>query len=54
MKDIRRSYLTKEKQFALRELRGDSEIMIFEAAKGGVVVVMDCTYYAEKNSRNAE
>ena len=48
MKVIRRTYLTKEKQFALKELRGDSEIIIFEAAKGGAVVVMDCTYYAEK------
>ena len=48
MKDIKRSNLTKEEQNALQELIGDSEILIFEADKGGAVVVMDRTYYADK------
>ena len=48
MKDIKRSSLTKEEQNAIQELRGDSEILIFEADKGGALVVMDCTYYADK------
>ena len=48
VKDIKRSNLTKEEQNALHELRGDSEILIFEADKGGAVVVMDRTYYADK------
>ena len=48
MKDIKRSNLTKEEQNALQELREDSEILIFEADKGGAVVVMDRTYYADK------
>lgn len=48
MKDIKRSNLTKEEHNALQELRGDSEILIFEADKGGAVVVMDRTYYADK------
>ena len=30
-----------------QELRGDPEILIFEADKGGAVVVMDRTYYAD-------
>ena len=30
------------------------KILIFEADKGGAVVVMDRTYYADKNARNAE
>ena len=46
--DIKRSNLTKEEQNALHELRGDSEILIFAADKGGAVVVMDRTYYADK------
>ncbi|CAH3178618.1 unnamed protein product, partial [Porites evermanni] len=37
-----------EEQNALQELREDSEILIFEADKGGAVVVMDRTYYADK------
>ena len=48
VKDIKRSNLTKEEQNALHELREDSEILIFEADKGGAVVVMDRTYYADK------
>ena len=48
VKDIKRSNLTKEDQNALHELREDSEILIFEADKGGAVVVMDRTYYADK------
>ena len=48
MKDIKSSNLTKEEQNALQELRGNSEILIFEADKGGAVVVMDRTYYADK------
>ena len=48
MKVIKRSNLTKEEQNALQELREDSEILIFEADKGGAVVVMDRTYYADK------
>ena len=48
VKDIKRSNLTKEEQNALQELREDSEILIFEADKGGAVVVMDRTYYADK------
>ena len=48
MKDIKRSNLTKEEQNALQELIGDSEILIFEADKGGAVVVMDRTYYVDK------
>ena len=45
VKDIN---LTKEEHNALQELRGDSEILIFEADKGGAVIVMDRTYYANK------
>ena len=55
MKDIKRSNLTstnydltKEERNALQELRGDPEILIFEADKGGAVVVMARTYYADK------
>lgn len=55
VKDIKRSNLTstnydltKEEQNALQELRGDPEILIFKADKGGAVVVMDRTYYADK------
>ena len=48
MKDIKRSNLTKEEHNALQELRGDSEILIFEADRGGAVVVRDRTYYADK------
>ena len=48
VKNIKRSNLTKEEQDALHELREDSEILIFEADKGGAVVVMDRTYYADK------
>ena len=47
-KDIKRSNLTKEEQNALQELRGHPEILIFEADKGGAVVFMDRTYYADK------
>ena len=47
-KDIKRSNLTKEEQNALQELRGHPEILIFEADKGGAVVVMDRIYYADK------
>ena len=42
-KDIKHSNLTKEEQNALQELRGHPEIHIFEADKGGAVVVMDRT-----------
>ena len=48
VKDIKRSNLTKEEHNALQELRGDPEILIFEADKGGAVVIMDSTYYADK------
>ena len=48
VKDIKRSNLTREEHNALQELRGESEILIFEADKGGAVVVMDRTYYANK------
>ena len=48
MNDIKRSNLTKEEHNALQELRGDSEVVIFEADKGGAVVDMDRTYYADK------
>ena len=48
VKDIKRSNLTKEQHTALQELRGDSEIIIFEADKGGAFAVMDRTYYADK------
>ena len=47
-KDIKRSNLTKEEQNALQELRGHSEILIFKADKGGAVIVMDRTCYADK------
>ena len=48
MKDIKRCNSTKGEQNALQELRGDSQILTFEADKGGAVVVMDRTYYAGK------
>ena len=48
MKDIKRSNLTKEERNALQELRGDPEILIFEGDKGGAVVVVDRTYYADR------
>ena len=48
VKDIKRSNLTMEKQKVPQELRDDSEIFIFEADKGGAVIVMDHTYYADK------
>ena len=47
-KDTIRSNLTREEQNALKELKDDSEIIIFEADKGGAVVVMDRAYYADK------
>jgi len=46
--DTIRSNLSKEQQNSLKELRIDSETIIFEADKGGAVVAMDHTYYAEK------
>ena len=48
VKDIKRSNFTKEEQNPLQELRQDSEILIFKADKGGAVVVMDRSYYADK------
>ena len=48
MKDIWCSNLTKEEQNALKELKGDSEVIIFEANEEGTVVVIDLTYYADK------
>ena len=48
VEDIKRSNLSKEERNALQELRGDPEILIFKADKGGAVVVMDLTYYADK------
>ena len=50
-KDTIRSNLTREEQNALKELKDDSEIIIFEADKGGAVVVMDRAYYAIKCSK---
>ena len=46
--DTIRSNLSKEQQNSLKELRIDSETIIFEADKEGAVVVIDRTYYAEK------